>query len=112
MVSHANYKRKTEKKDPDNIRRALQAIASGMVLKAAARDFGLNPRTLRRHRDKNQSIFASLSTESEQQAPATTASTSATITSASIPMTIATKKTAPPPLSSFTVSQVGSPKVG
>lgn len=48
------YKRKTEvRHNEDNLRRALQAIAMGTAIRAAARDFGVSECTLRRHRRNN-----------------------------------------------------------
>lgn len=51
-----NYKRKTPKKDPNQYVRALRAIAEGMHIRAAARDFGVTERSLRRHLSNNPDI--------------------------------------------------------
>lgn len=49
-----NYKRKTQKRDENGIRRAVAAMQMGMSLRAAARDFGIPRSTLLLHRRANE----------------------------------------------------------
>lgn len=96
------YRRKTEKRDDDVIRRALGAISIGMTLKAAAREFGIPARTLRRHRDGNLAMIESIqkslrlkkSTERASTAEAEPPTTTATATSSSISKPKTTSATA------------------
>ena len=57
------YTRKTTPGDygQGNLANALAAIQNGQALKAAARDFGVPPKTLRRHRDGNVRMPGSIS---------------------------------------------------
>lgn len=48
------YKLKTEKRDDDNVLRALRAIEEGMSMRAVARDFQLLEATLRFHWNRNK----------------------------------------------------------
>lgn len=48
-----NYKRKTEKRDPAVIVRALRAIDSGMSVRAAAHQFNIPTSTLSLHQRRN-----------------------------------------------------------
>ena len=50
------YKRKTPKRDPQIIVRALRAIQNGMSIRAASRDFGVCDRSLRRQLGINRRI--------------------------------------------------------
>ena len=58
------YTRKTTRGDygQGNLANALAAIQNGQALKAAARDFSVPPKTLRRHRDGNVRMPGSIST--------------------------------------------------
>ena len=57
------YTSKTTRGDygQGNLANALAAIQNGQALKAAARDFGVPPKTLRRHRDGNVRMPGSIS---------------------------------------------------
>lgn len=49
-----SFKRKTEKKDPEILRRAVAAMKLGMPLRAAAREFEIPRSTLLLHRRNNE----------------------------------------------------------
>lgn len=57
------YVRKTAKKNPDNIIRALRAVQNGMSIRAAARDFGLSHTSLRRQLGVNRWVVSQNSEE-------------------------------------------------
>lgn len=58
------YKRKTEKRDPELLKRAVAAMKLGMSLRAAAREFEIPRSTLLLHR-RNNTTAETANTEEE-----------------------------------------------
>lgn len=87
------YKRKTEKRDDDVIVRALKAVATGMSVRAASKQFDVPETTLRRQwsfnkpKDENDIATATATTEPATTKKRTTRDTvTATVTSEQEPV--------------------------
>lgn len=78
------HKRKSEKLDSSVLVRALQAIDTGMSIRAAARDFDIPETTLRRHSSNNRGTPVSDQMETES-VTSNTSATSASTTASLVP---------------------------